>query len=61
MDCVEQSEEPEQLLAALKGAKWQQRALKVGRKGGLAAEGSPREFEGAWGGTLQGRRWRIIA
>ena len=24
--------------------------------GGLAAEGSPREFEGAWGGTLQGHR-----
>lgn len=41
MDCVEQSEEPEQLLDASKRAEWQEIALKVGGKGGLAAEESP--------------------
>lgn len=41
MGCVEQNEEREQLLDASKGAEWQQIALRVGRKGGLAAEESP--------------------
>ena len=41
MDCVEQNEELERLHDASKGAEWQQIALKIGRKGGLAAEESP--------------------
>ena len=41
MDCVEQSEEPEQLLDASKRAERQQIALKVGRKGGIGCRGEP--------------------